>query len=88
MSTEAIAPFADFQEYYRQNGNVVMVSRERLPLGPMDRNDWNEDYMCAFRWSVIAEASKKDLIDQNRALGFDTKIDPIFRFFYRVVALD
>lgn len=65
-----------------------MASVDRLPMGPLGRNDWNEDDMCEYRWSVIGEAAASDLADQNRATGWTMEPDKRFRFFYRVVALD
>lgn len=76
------------QEYYAQHGAIIIASRDFLYSGPLDRNDWHEDDMAEFRWAVVADSSKQDLIDQNTALGFSNKIDPFFRFFYKVVALD
>lgn len=76
------------QQYYAGNGHLVMASDSALPCGPLQRNDWNEDDMCEYRWSVVAESSATELLQQNAACGFDNAINPKFRWFYRVVALD
>jgi hypothetical protein len=79
---------SSIQDYYRQRGYLVMASRDHCVSGPLERNDWNEDEMNNFRWSVICDSSPEELLEQNRFCGFDNAINPVFRFFYRVVALD
>jgi hypothetical protein len=76
------------RDYYRTRGHLIMAARERCELGPLQRNDWNEDDMTEYRWAVVADASRAELLEQNRFCGYDNAIDPVFRFFYRVVALD
>lgn len=75
-------------EYYRDRGFMFMASVERLPMGPIQHNDWNEEEMCPYRWSVIGPAEKRDMEMQNLATGWGGEIDQDFRFFYCVVALD
>lgn len=76
------------KEYYQQNGFMFMASTSRLPMGPLERNDWNEDDMREYRWSVVEEAGLSDVQEQNRATGWTMKPDGRFRFFYKIVALD
>ncbi len=78
----------EIQDYYAAKGYLVMASDRPLQPGPLERNDWNEEDMCEYRWAVVADSSAKELLGQNAALGFDNAIDPKFRHFYRVVALD
>lgn len=83
-----IGEISDIQSYYMQTGYLVMASIEFLELGPMAKNDWYENEMCDYRWRVIGEASKDDLIKQNQLLGIEGRINQHYRFFYRVVAMD
>lgn len=80
------------QDFYREHGYLVMASAERITVNdppiPLDKNDWNEDDMCDYRWAAIAEASQQELVDANKAMGFTNAIHQKFRFFYRVIALD
>lgn len=76
------------QDYYREHGNFVIASVSSLPAGLVEVNDWNEDDMSQYRWSVISTAEKEDLVAQNTEMGFANEIDRRYRFFYRVVALD
>lgn len=76
------------QDYYREHGYLVMASRDRCTIGPLEGNGWNEEEMMEFRWSVIGDSSRQELLEQNRFCGLDNPIHPVFRFFYRVVAMD
>lgn len=76
------------QEYYAREGEFVVTSTDPLKLGPLEKNDWNEDDMCAHRWTVTGEATREEFLRQKKALGYTNTIDHRFRFFYRVVAMD
>lgn len=78
----------DLQAYYAASGYFIMASVAPLRNGPLERNDWNEDDMCEHRWCVVGAATRGDLVEQNLRLGYTCEIDPVFRFFYRVVAMD
>lgn len=79
---------AKLHAYYAENGFLVIASVELLSKGPIEENDWNEDEMCEYRWSVVGEATREDLVQQNRILGHTNPIGPSFRYYYRVVAMD
>lgn len=44
--------------------------------------------MSEFRWSVIGDSSREEMTEQNLATNWSNNIEPQFRYFYRVVALD
>lgn len=79
---------AKIQAYHASHGHLVMASVKRLKIGPMEECDWQENVMTSHRWNILAEATREDLLRQNAAVGFTNKIDPLFKYFYRMVAMD
>lgn len=88
MVTKSAVWLGDLQAIYLAKGYIVMASVERCEPGPLTRNDWNEEEMSEFRWSVIGDSSREEMTEQNLATNWSNNIEPQFRYFYRVVALD
>ncbi len=86
MTEEVLDP--KLMAYVASKGYMVMASINKLPVGPLKSNDWEEDEMAEFPWAVIGDSSKAELEEQNRAWRYHRPIDSQFRFFYRVVVMD
>ncbi len=76
------------QTLYVAKGFLVTATAHRQPLGPVKLSDWQEDEMNEQRWNITAESTAEEFRQQQRELGWPEITDPVFRFFYRMVAMD
>lgn len=73
---------------YAERGYLVMASVDKLNPGPITRNDWEESEMTDYKWRVIATATREELEEQNRLVGWDKPVWGRFRYFYKIEAMD
>lgn len=87
MTDEETADLAKVQAIYAKQGYLVMSSIDPINHGPL-KNNWVEPMMEAYRWSVIANATKEEALKQCADLGDSRPRWSGWRYFYRIVALD
>ncbi len=76
------------QALHAKQGYLVTATRHWQAIGPVTRNDWEEDDVNAIRWMIIGESTAEEFAQQQRDLGWEVKTDAAYRFFYRMEAMD